>query len=126
MSSQIFTPRYLIIITSILVISSFGAYSLSTNNPTLNNIEYDKKIDTALGYSINGDHTDAIKILYPLAQRGVPRAKLYLGVAYFHGNGVKKDYQHAKDIFFELQQLNYEPHIVNTYLNLIKGIPAKR
>jgi TPR repeat protein len=125
MFSTIFTPRYLLFIIAILAISSFATYTLSTNTVATDGIEIDKQIDKALSHSLNGNHTDAIKLLFPLAHRGIPRAKLYLGVAYFHGNGVPKDHKRSQDLFFELQKLEYEPHIVSTYLNLLGSMPDK-
>lgn len=137
MAEQIFTPRFLALIAVLLGISGFTTYTLyyqrdsidttslistldnnaSTVTNTRENI--DQTIDEALGHSINGNHKAAIHILSPLAEKGSARAKLYIATAYYHGNGVQKDRSKAKNLFFELQKLDYEPHIVNTYLNLL-------
>ena len=82
-------------------------------------LEYDKLIDAALQYSLEGKYYDSAQILIPLAQQGVTRAQLYLAVAYYHGHGVERDRGKAQQMFFALQEQNYERGIVNTYLNLI-------
>ncbi len=82
-------------------------------------VEYDKLIDAALQYSLEGKYYDSAQILIPLAQQGVIRAQLYLAVAYYHGHGVERNRVKAQQMFFALQEQNYERGIVNTYLNLI-------
>jgi len=134
MIGSIFTPKYILLIAIVFSVSSILSISLSrmnqgtvdssteisdTASQTTDFASNDKQIDTALGFAVNGNHHEAVKILLPLAEKGVIRAKLYLATAYYHGNGVKKDREKARTLFFELQQANFEPHIVNTYLSLL-------
>jgi len=139
MIGSIFTPKYILIVAVLFAISSVVSISLSrqqTSSPqgmgndqpqsgdsafaaSRAGISYDAAIDSALEYAVNGNHSDAVSILRPLAEQGVVRAKLYLATAYYHGNGIAKDREKARSLFFELQQANYEPHIVNTYLSLL-------
>lgn len=86
---------------------------------SLSAAEIDSAIDRALQLRLDGKYTDAFQILYPLSHQGVLRAKLYLGVAYYHGHGVSRDVERSRSLFMELLDKNYEPGIVNTYLNLI-------
>lgn len=114
---SIFTPRYLVFLLLLLSGSFAVTYSLTPS--------VDDQIDAALQYSLDGQYFESIKILAPLAEKDIPRAQLYLGVAYYHGNGVKKNPEKAKAIFLRLKEINYEPGIVNTYLNfLLSGMPA--
>lgn len=135
MIGSIFTPKFILIAAVLFVISTVISISLSRQPPGGNvadaggnslqaasnasDLNSDAAIDVALEYAVNGNHSDAVKILRPLAEQGVIRAKLYLATAYYHGNGIAKDREKAKNLFFELQQANYEPHIVNTYLSLL-------
>lgn len=135
MSASIFTPKYIIFVSVLFAASSIASISLShkggnsqpqsaTNsagsakNTSLAD-DRDAEIDLALGYAVNGNHLDAVKILQPLAEQGVVRAQLYLATAYYHGNGVSQDREKARQLFLRLQAANYEPHIVGTYLNLL-------
>jgi hypothetical protein len=139
MIGSIFTPKYIVIVAVLFALSSIISISLSrksnsetvvepsdpvdapqasdTASPLPNNS--DTAIDSALGFAVNGNHIEAVKILKPLADKGVIRAKLYLATAYYHGNGIAKDREKARSLFFELQAANYEPHIVSTYLSLL-------
>jgi len=132
MIGSIFTPKYILIVAVLFAISSIVSISLShldhgeidssgTNSAATSNApsSADQQIDTALGYAVNGNHHEAVRILQPLAEKGVIRAKLYLATAYYHGNGITKDREKARSLFFELQAANYEPHIVSTYLSLL-------
>lgn len=83
----------------------------------------DDLVDQALQYSLDGKYFDAANILIPLSQQGFSRAQLYLAVAYYHGHGVTRDRKKAEQMFFELRSKNYEPGIVNTYLNLLGSLP---
>jgi TPR repeat protein len=84
---------------------------------------YDKEVDRALQFSLEGKYYDAAQILIPLAKKGFDRAQLYLAVAYYHGHGVDRDKKKAEQLFFELERKQYEPGIVHTYLNLLGSIP---
>lgn len=79
----------------------------------------DALVDQALDYNLDGQYKKAVDILTPLAEKGISRAQLYMAVAYYHGNGVNKNYAKAKEIFFHLQDKQYETKIVATYLNLL-------
>jgi len=116
MASSIFTKKYIILLVVIVSVSTFTTQAFLSKDSTEN---IDVQIDRALGYSIDGNHAQSVRLLVPLAEKGVDRAKLYLGVAYYHGNGVTKNKLKAQGLFFDLQKTNYEPGIVNTYLNLI-------
>jgi len=136
MIGSIFTPKYILIVAVLFAISTIVSISL-THQQSGNNQQAETKrephagdshglgndaaIDAALEYAVNGNHGEAVKILKPLAEQGVVRAKLYLATAYYHGNGIDKDREKARSLFFELQQANYEPHIVNTYLSLLSS-----
>ena len=114
---SIFTPRYLIFLVLLLSGSIAVTYSLTPS--------VDDQIDAALQYSLDGQYLESIKILAPLAERDIPRAQLYLGVAFYHGNGVEKNPEKAREIFMRLKEINYESGIVNTYLNfLMSGMPS--
>lgn len=123
MASQIFTPRFSILLVIVLAVSSYSTFAIYKTETIMNYKQYDESIDAGLELTINGNHSEAFSVYYPLAKQGVPRAKLYLAVSYYHGRGVKRDTDIAKNLFFELQQENYEPHIISTYLNLINSIP---
>ena len=123
MASQIFTPRFLILLVLIAVFSVYSSYQIYASGRVIDYQQFDGQIDDALELTINGNDVDAFKVFYPLAKKGVPRAKLYLAVAYYHGRGVKRDTRAARTLFFELQEENYEPHIISTYLNLISILP---
>ena len=130
---NIFTGRFLMIITGVLVLSSAFSYTFldksrtavpsmmqSSSSPAANvNNNVDARIDEALEYSLNGQYQESFPILKELADADVTRAKLYLAVAYYHGHGTEKNKAIAKTLMLELQNKNYEPGIVNTYLNLI-------
>ena len=122
MPSNIFSARYIVLLVLVLVVSTVGSHLLLSPSQANN---HDFLIDEALGYSINGNHAKAVSSLIPLAEQGVDRAKLYLGVAYYHGNGVAKNIDKSKTLFFELQENNFEPGIVSTYLNLIGSLPVE-
>jgi len=121
---QIFTPKFLVVIFVVFIASTAMSYALFSNQPTLE--QSDALIDKALGLSLDGQYTEAIEILEPLANQGVIRAKLYLATAYYHGNGVKRNIPKALHLFLELQDQNYEPGIVNTYLNLIGSLQSSQ
>jgi len=126
MASSIFTKKYIFFLIVILSVSTFTTQAfLSKGFLKGNSDSIDEQIDRALGYSINGNHAQSVRLLTPLAEKGVDRAKLYLGVAYYHGNGVNRNTKKAQELFFELQKTHYEPGIVNTYLNLIGSIAQK-
>jgi TPR repeat protein len=125
MISRIFTGRFVVLLISVFVTSSAISYAILSPSKTddiavLENS--DKLIDQALGLSLDGYYEEAFNILKPLADKDVNRAKLYLAVAYYHGNGVSRDIPKALMLFLELQDKNYEPGIVNTYLNLIGSL----
>jgi len=122
MAANIFTKKYIFLLVVIVSVSTFTTQAFLSKGHS-NSI--DEQIDRALGYSIDGNHAQSVRLLMPLAEKGVDRAKLYLGVAYYHGNGVNKNTEKARELFFELQKTNYEPGIVNTYLNLIGSIAQK-
>lgn len=86
------------------------------------NDDFDREVDRALQYSLEGKYYEAANILIPLAQKGFSRAQLYLAVAYYHGHGVDRDHKKAAEIFFTLQKKQYEPGIVGTYLNLLGSL----
>jgi len=118
--SRIFTVKFMVIVVSVFVASSAFSYAfLSKPQSKQDTANADVLIDKALGLSIEGYYKEAFDILHPLAEQDVTRAKLYLAVAYYHGNGVARDIPRALRLFLELQDKNYEPGIVNTYLNLI-------
>ena len=137
MSQQIFTFRYLVLLTALLFASWVGAHmyyksgmasanaSQATNSITVTvNPQYDQLVDQALQYSLDGKYYEAANILIPLAQKDFSRAQLYLAVAYYHGHGVQRDLNKSKQLFFILQEKNYEQGIVNTYLNLLGSLPS--
>jgi len=121
---QIFTPKFLVIIFFVFIASTALSYALLSEQPRVE--QSDALIDKALGLSLEGYYTEAFEILEPLASKGVIRAKLYLATAYYHGNGVKRNIPKALHLFLELQDQNYEPGIVNTYLNLIGSLQSSQ
>ncbi|WP_455221852.1 hypothetical protein [Kaarinaea lacus] len=125
MISRIFTSRFIVLLIGVFLTSSALSYALLSQTNDLdnnNNIDSDALIDKALGLSVDGYYEEAFAILKPLADKDVTRAKLYLAVAYYHGNGVSRDIPKALMLFLDLQDKNYEPGIVNTYLNLIGSL----
>ncbi|MCI0507405.1 MAG: hypothetical protein L0Z73_15030 [Gammaproteobacteria bacterium] len=125
MISRIFTGRFIALLLSVFVTSSAISYAILSPSHTENitaSEDSDKLIDLALGLSLDGYYDEAFSILKPLADKDVTRAKLYLAVAYYHGNGVPRDIPKALMLFLELQDKNFEPGIVNTYLNLIGSL----
>ena len=137
MAQPIFTVKYTMLLTAILFASCAAAYWFYRPNldntpileqppaPTaqVQSQNADDEVDQALQYSLEGKYYDAANILIPLAQNGFSRAQLYLAVAYYHGHGVDRDRKKAEKMFFELRGKNYEPGIVNTYLNLLGSLP---
>ena len=120
---HIFTVRFIVVIIGVFLASSALSFVLfSKQQPTTNPVQNDQLIDKALGLSLDGHYKQAFDILKPLADRDVSRAKLYLAVAYYHGNGVPRDIPKALRLFMDLQDKHYEPGIVNTYLNLIGSL----
>lgn len=121
MISRIFTSRFIVLLIGIFVTSSALSYAFLSQSESFisNNVDDDALIDKALGLSVDGYYEEAFAILKPLADKDITRAKLYLAVAYYHGNGVPRDIPKALMLFLDLQDKNYEPGIVNTYLNLI-------
>lgn len=119
--SRIFSIKFIVILLGIFITSSALSYAfLSKSHVETENS--DILIDKALGLSVDGYYEEAFAILKPLAENDITRAKLYLAVAYYHGNGVPRDIPKALLLFLELQDKNYEPGIVNTYLNLIGSL----
>lgn len=117
---RIFTAKFLVVISVVFIASTAFSYTLlSDRNSDSKN---DELIDKALGLSLDGYYEEAFNILKPLSDKGVTRAQLYLATAYYHGNGVQKDLPKALFLLLELQDKNYEPGIVNTYLNLISSL----
>lgn len=127
---NVFTARFLLTVAGLFVLSSALSYSfLSKDNSQPSSSSYnddinkqnnvDTVIDQALEFSLDGAYDKSFPILQHLANKNITRAKLYLAVAYYHGQGVPRDRDKAKEIFLELQQLDYETGIVNTYLSLI-------
>jgi TPR repeat protein len=137
MEQRIFTAKYMLLLTAILFTSWAAAYWFTQPAPahvtamqplpeTISPVQLqnaDEKVDQALQYSLDGKYYDAANILIPLAQQGFSRAQLYLAVAYYHGHGVSRDRKKAEHMFFLLRNKNYEPGIVNTYLNLLGSMP---
>jgi len=121
MTKKIFTGKYTIFLAFLLLASWGAGYLLAPTEGQSSDV--DAQIDAALQHNLNGHYLESTKILTPLAEKGIPRAQLYLGVAYYHGHGVKKDYHKATELFFKLQSVDYEPGIVNTYLNLLGSLP---
>ena len=142
MVQQIFTLKYILLLSAILSASWAAAHFYY--QPVLNQApmaqqamaqetgavppeamqsDYDKEVDRALQFSLEGKYYDSAQILIPLAKKGFDRAQLYLAVAYYHGHGVERDKKKAEQLFFELQRKNFEPGIVHTYLNLLGSIP---
>ena len=125
MISRIFSSRFIVLLVGVFVTSSALSYaflSQSYIDSITSNDNYDALIDNALELSVNGYYDEAFTILKPLADKDVTRAKLYLAVAYYHGNGAPRDIPKALMLFLELQDKHYEPGIVNTYLNLIGSL----
>lgn len=121
---RIFTLKFTLTIVGIFLASSAFSYAFLSKPeiPQAQVTQSDALIDKALGLSLDGYYKEAFDILQPLAAQDVTRAKLYLAVAYYHGNGVKRDIPKALNLFLELQDKHYEPGIVNTYLNLIGSL----
>jgi TPR repeat protein len=147
-AQSIFTVKYIILLTAILTASWAAAHFYYNPNsynpmpsgdfragvqPTESAViidqkkvlrqNYDKEVDRALQFSLEGKYSESANILIPLAETGFDRAQLYLAVAYYHGHGVDRDKKKAEQLFFELQRKNYEPGIVHTYLNLLGSLP---
>ena len=121
--SRIFSAKFMIVIFGVFVASTAFSYAFLSKPRTAEDlVKYDALIDKALGLSLDGRYKEAFDILKPLAEQDVTRAKLYLAVAYYHGNGVPRDIPKALHLFLDLQDQNYEPGIVNTYLNLIGSL----
>ncbi|MDH5326176.1 MAG: hypothetical protein OEZ68_16245 [Gammaproteobacteria bacterium] len=131
---DIFTGKFLLVITGVLLLSSAFSYTFIEKKPqsptslTLptehlsvvsSTQNTDDRIDLALDHSLNGEYHKSFPVLKELADANVTRAKLYLAVAHYHGHGTEKNKQKAKSLLLELQDKNYEPGIVSTYLNLI-------
>lgn len=123
MIGRIFTAKFIVVIFVVFVASSAFSYTILSDRNSIANS--DILIDEALGLSLDGRYREAFEILEPLSNKGVTRAQLYLATAYYHGNGVKRDIPKALHLFLELQDKNYEPGIVNTYLNLIGSLEFK-
>lgn len=120
---HIFTARFIVVIVGVFLASSALSFVLfSKPQPVTNPVSNDELIDKALGMSLDGHYKQAFEILKPLAEQDVARAQLYLAVAYYHGNGVPRNIPKALGLFLKLQDKNYEPGIVNTYLNLIGSL----
>jgi len=117
---HIFTAKFLVVIGVVFIAST--AFSYTVLSPRTPEAQNDVLIDRALGLSLEGNYRGAFEILEPLATQGIARAQLYLATAYYHGNGVTRDIPKALRLFLELQDKNYEPGIVNTYLNLIGSL----
>ena len=118
--SRIFSIKFVVVLLGIFITSSALSYAFFSKPQAENNS--DVLIDKALGLSLDGYYDEAFAILKPLADENVTRAQLYLAVAYYHGNGVPRDLPKAVLLFVKLQEKNYEPGIVNTYLNLIGSL----
>lgn len=117
---RIFTARFVVVIFVVFIASTAFSYTmLSDRKPDTRS---DELIDKALGLSLDGYYKEAFDILKPLSDNGVTRAQLYLATAYYHGNGVPRNLPKALFLLLELQDKNYEPGIVNTYLNLISSL----
>lgn len=119
---RIFTARFMVVIVVIFMASTALSYTLLSNQHPELDPNNDILIDKALGLSLDGYYKEAFDILEPLAAKDVTRAQLYLATAYYHGNGVKRDLPKALFLLLTLQDKNYEPGIVNTYLNLISSL----
>lgn len=119
---QIFTAKFIMVIFVVFIASTALSYALLSDQQSGSSAEHDALIDKALGLSLDGYYKEAFDILEPLAARDVTRAQLYLATAYYHGNGVKRDLPKALFLLLTLQDKNYEPGIVNTYLNLIGSL----
>ena len=117
--SRIFSIKFVVVLLGIFITSSALSYAFFSIPQNENS---DALIDKALGLSLDGYYDEAFAILKPLADEDVTRAQLYLAVAYYHGNGVARDLPKAVLLFVKLQEKNYEPGIVNTYLNLIGSL----
>jgi len=119
---RIFSIKFVVVLLGIFVASSALSYAFFSKPEIEKNSNSDVLIDKALGLSLDGYYDEAFAILKPLADENVTRAQLYLAVAYYHGNGVSRDLSKAVLLFVKLQEKNYEPGIVNTYLNLIGSL----
>lgn len=143
MAQPIFTLKYVLLLSAIFTASWAAAHFYSKPVPDSSQAivqktsadesilprelqqEYDKQVDRALQFSLEGKYYESAQILFPLAQTGFDRAQLYLAVAYYHGHGVQRNKKKAEQLFFQLQRKNYEPGIVHTYLNLLGSLPSK-
>lgn len=142
MARQIFTIKYILLLSAILSASWAAAHfyyqpvlnqapiaeqaldpESGAVQPASMQVDYDNEVDRALQFSLEGKYFESAQILIPLAKKGFDRAQLYLAVAYYHGHGVERDKKKAEQLFFELQRKNFEPGIVHTYLNLLGSIP---
>ena len=117
---RIFTAKFIVVIFVVFVASTAFSYTVLSDRNS--DAKSDELIDKALGLSVDGYYDEAFNILKPLSDEGVTRAQLYLATAYYHGHGVKRDLPKALFLLLELQDKNYEPGIVNTYLNLISSL----
>lgn len=117
---RIFTAKFIVVIFVVFIASSAFSYTMLSDSRS--EARSDELIDKALGLSLDGYYEDAFNILKPLADKGVTRAQLYLATAYYHGHGVKRNLPKSLFLLLELQDKNYEPGIVNTYLNLISSL----
>ncbi|MGD8572340.1 MAG: hypothetical protein PVH98_07735 [Gammaproteobacteria bacterium] len=125
MMNHIFSLRFVIVIVGVFLASSALSFVVFSESPQQTAPpDSDKLIDKALGLSLDGHYEKAFEILKPLADKDVTRAQLYLAVAYYHGNGVKRNIPKALRLFLDLEDKNYEPGIVNTYLNLIGSLQS--
>jgi TPR repeat protein len=117
---QIFTVKFIAVIFVVFIASTAFSYAVLSDRQA--DVKSDVLIDKALGLSVDGYYKEAFDILEPLANEGITRAQLYLATAYYHGNGVRRNIPKALHLFLALQDKNYEPGIVNTYLNLIGSL----
>jgi TPR repeat protein len=105
------------------VLSSFYLSDRPLENPAsslrLDQSKIDPAIDQALEFSLQGAYDKSFILFNHLASRGITRAKLYLAVAYYHGQGTEVNKLKAKEIFMGLKNEGYESGIVDTYLNLL-------
>lgn len=125
---NLFSSRFLIIIAGVFIVSSGLSFAFMTRDASLTEslapqvheeVDVDVAIDQALEYSVNGVYGKSFPILKSLADQDITRAKLYLAVAYYHGQGVEKNRGKAKELFLALLDKGYENGIVTTYLSLI-------
>lgn len=65
---------------------------------TQGNADAQLLLGVILGYGLGGvgsDERAAIRLLYPLAEKGVPQAQFYVAVSYKSGKGLRQDYDEA-------------------------------